>query len=220
VDVAGHEPHFDGQHWFCDVVVESFGDTYTPFIRLALARYQPHALDDAKLSRVVLADFAQYLPDRSLLVTADPYHPGRVRVTVSGPVPRGPVPTYPDFPPIPNAPGKPTQVVVTVQERDPAIPGDLGWREASAGTATVTTETDSTFPEEPYLALWSGTVQFDTPTPNGQFRLLIREFEFVSADWAIIHPGGEARPPFSEAPGRLIYAETVLLDAALTGVAA
>jgi hypothetical protein len=27
-------------------------------VRLALVRYQPHALPDAKLSRVVLADFA------------------------------------------------------------------------------------------------------------------------------------------------------------------
>jgi hypothetical protein len=39
----------------------------------------------------------------------------------------------------------------------------------------------------------------------------------VSADWAIVHPGGEALPPWSEAPGRLIYAETVEIDAALTG---
>ena len=65
--------------------------TYAPFVRLALARYQPHALVSAKLSRVVLADFAQLTPERALTVTSDPYAPGVVRVAVSGPAPRGPV---------------------------------------------------------------------------------------------------------------------------------
>ena len=51
------------------------------------------------------------------------------------------------------------------------------------------------------------------PKPQ-QYRLLIREYEYVSANWAIVHPGGEALPPWSEAPGRLIYAETVEIDEA------
>jgi hypothetical protein len=65
---------------------------YAPFIRLALVRYQPHALPDAKLSRVVLADFAQLTRVRSAVVTADPYHPRRLRVTISGIAPQGPPP--------------------------------------------------------------------------------------------------------------------------------
>jgi hypothetical protein len=217
VSAAGHDVRFDGTYWYCDITVETYGDDYSPFIRLALARYQPHALDDAKLSRVVLADFAQFLPDRSLLVTADPYHPRRLRVTISGPVPLGPRPVYPDFPPLRNPPTKPTQVVITVQERDPAIAGDLGWREAAAGTASISVETDGQFATEKYLALWSGSVQFAEAPRQGQFRLLIREYEYISADWAIVHPGGEALPPWSEAPGRLIYAETVLIDEVLVG---
>jgi len=217
VSVAGHEVGFDGAHWYCDLTVETFEDSYNPFIRLALARYQPHALDDAKLSRVVLADFAQFLPDRSLLVTADPYHPRRLRVTVSGPVPLGPRPTYPDTPPLRPVPTKPTQVVVTLQERNPAIGGDLGWRDASAGTATIAVDTDGQFASETYLALWSGSVHFAAPPVQGQFRLLIREFEYVSADWAVVHPGGEVLPPRAEPPGRLVYVETIVLDATLIG---
>ena len=85
VNVAGHEVGFDGTRWYCDLTVETYRDDYSPFIRLALARYQPHALDDAKLSRVVLADFAQLTPDRALLVTSDPYHPRSLNVTISGP---------------------------------------------------------------------------------------------------------------------------------------
>jgi hypothetical protein len=214
VNVAGHEVGFDGTRWYCDLTVETFRDDYSPFVRLALARYQPHALDDAKLSRVVLADFAQLTPDRALLVTSDPYHPRSLNVTISGPTPLGPRPVYPDFPPMRDPPTKPTRIVVTVQERDPAISGDLGWRDAAAGTAVISVNTDAQFPDEKYLALWSGRVQFAAVPKPQQYRLLIREYEYVSANWAIVHRGGEALPPWSEAPGRLIYAETVEIDAA------
>lgn len=217
VSVAGHDVVLDGERWYCDLTVETYSDDYNPFIRLALARYQPHALDDAKLSRVVLADFAQFLPDRSLLVTADPYHPRRLRVTISGPVPLGPRPLYPDVPPLRQRPTKPTEIVVSVQERDPAIAGDLGWRDVAAGVADINVDTDGQFASETYLALWSGTVQFASVPPQARFRILIREYEYISANWAIVHPGGEALPPWADAPGRLIYAETVELDAALLG---
>ena len=62
--------------------------TYMPFVRLALVRYQPHALVDAKVSRVVLSDFAQLTPERASTVTSDPYNPGLLRVAISGPAPR------------------------------------------------------------------------------------------------------------------------------------
>jgi hypothetical protein len=214
VHVAGHEVAFDGTRWYCDLTVETYRDDYSPFVRLALARHQPHALDDAKLSRVVLADFAQLTPDRALLVTSDPYHPRSLNVTISGPTPLAPAPAYPDFPPMRDRPTKPTRIAVTVQERDPAISGDLGWRDAAAGLASISVDTDAQFPTEKYLALWSGRVQFSAVPKPQQYRLLIREYEYVSANWAIVHPGGEALPPWSEAPGRLIYAETVEIDEA------
>jgi hypothetical protein len=217
VSVAGHNVGFDGERWYCDLTVETYEYSYNPFIRLALARYQPYALGDAKLSRVVLADFAQFLPNRSLLVTADPYHARRLRVTVSGPVPLGPRPNYPDAPPLRNPPVKPVQIIVAVQERDPAIQSDLGWRDAPLGTASINVDTDGQFGSDPYLALWSGSVLFAAAPAQGRYRLLIREFEYVSANWTIVHPGGEALPPWAEAPGRLVYAETVEIDAALIG---
>jgi hypothetical protein len=217
VNVAGHEVGFDGTRWYCDLTVETYQDDYSPFIRLALARYQPHALDDAKLSRVVLADFAQLTPDRALLVTSDPYHPRSLNVTISGPVPLAPAPHYPDIPPMRNRPTKPTRIVVTVQERDGAIASDLGWRDAAAGAAAISVNTDAQFPDEKYLALWAGRVQFAAVPRPQQYRLLIREYEYISANWAIVHPGGEALPPWSEAPGRLIYAETIEIDEALVG---
>jgi hypothetical protein len=70
VDVAPHDVFFDEERqlWYCDIEV-TWGAAYFPFIRLALARYQPVALHVAHLSNVVLADFMPLVPDRWLNVT-------------------------------------------------------------------------------------------------------------------------------------------------------
>ena len=71
VDVAPHDVFFDveRQLWYCDIEV-TWGMSYFPFIRLALARYQPVvAHHTAHLSNVVLADFMPLVPDRWLNVT-------------------------------------------------------------------------------------------------------------------------------------------------------
>lgn len=70
VDVAPHDVFFDEERqlWYCDIEV-TWGAAYFPFIRLALARYQPVALHAAHLSNVVLADFMPLVPDRWLTVT-------------------------------------------------------------------------------------------------------------------------------------------------------
>ena len=70
VAIAPHAVSFDAERdlWFCDVDV-SLGEgavSYNPFIRLALARYQPHSLPGVALSPVVLADFVQLGNDRAL----------------------------------------------------------------------------------------------------------------------------------------------------------
>jgi len=65
VTVVAHRVQWSDERklWYADIVV-SPGATYMPFIRLALVRYQPNALADAHLSKVVLAEFAQLLPRR------------------------------------------------------------------------------------------------------------------------------------------------------------
>jgi hypothetical protein len=84
VDVAPHDVFFDEERqlWYCDVEV-NFGAAYFPFIRLALARYQPVALSTAHLSNVVLADFMPLVPDRWLNVTRS-RDPRTRQVTVFG----------------------------------------------------------------------------------------------------------------------------------------
>jgi hypothetical protein len=202
VDVVGFEPQFDEERglWFADLTVETFGETYMPFVRLALVRYQPDALFDAKISRVVLADFAQVTPDRSAMVTCDPHHPKRLNVVVSGVAPQGP----------PPEPGRrATQIAVRLQERDPELPGELGWRDAPAGTASVTAGIDGPAAGRPDIVMWAGSVVFaDEPKAN-RFRLLVEEHEFIAPGEAIL-TGSRHQPR-----GRLIYAESFELDSAV-----
>ena len=62
---------------------------------------------------------------------------------------------------------------------------------------------------QPDLELWSGTVTFAQAPKPGQFRLLIEEQEYISANYTLV----EGRT--AQQPGRLIYAETMELDEAL-----
>jgi hypothetical protein len=69
VDVAPHDVFYDEERelWYCDIEIGT-SRSYYPFIRLALARYQPVSVDGAHLSNIVLADFMSLAPDRWLNV--------------------------------------------------------------------------------------------------------------------------------------------------------
>jgi hypothetical protein len=214
VAVAGFPVDFDyeTQKWFADLTVDTQTLSYTPFLRIALVRYQPFALPDAKLSPVVLADYIQIAPERSAVISADPYHPRRLRLTVSGPAPTGPPPEITGVQPT-DPVHVPSMVTITIQERDPAISTDLGWRDAPAGSATIN--------PLPLLAVsllrWSGTVDFSTAPKPGQFRVLIREYEYLSANYTIPTGLARARQSRREQPRRLVYAEAIEVDSALVG---
>lgn len=83
VSVVPHAVGWDPERqlWYADIVVDP-GGVYTPFIRLALARYQPESVNGAHISNIVLADFAQLTPDR--LVTVTPQGQGRYEVALFG----------------------------------------------------------------------------------------------------------------------------------------
>jgi hypothetical protein len=201
VGVAGHEVHFDTDRklWYCDLVVNPGTATFAPFVRLALVRYQPYALVEAKLSRVVLADFAQLTPERASTVTADPYNPGSLRVAISGPAPHSSTSiagVYSD---------RRTVISVTVQKRNESLHSDLAW--ADSGDFAIEAD-PAKAGRNPDFVVWSGSVCYlalpDRPKAN-RYRLLIEEHEIVPADG----PDGRGRQR------RLIYLETILLDAAL-----
>ena len=83
--------------------------------------------------------------------------------------------------------------------------GELGWEDAPAAEAVATQFYEGAGLFQPDLELWVGAVTFAARPAPGAYRLLIEEFEFISANYA------EGRG----APGRLIYAEIVDVDTAL-----
>jgi hypothetical protein len=201
VNVAGHQVQFDTERklWFCDLTVNTERPTYAPFVRLALVRYQPFALREAKLSRVVLADFAQLTPERTATVTADPFDPGRIRVSISGPAPRGPLAAAPRS-------DRATGITVEVQERQLGIQSDLAWK--TVGNFNVERDQPIAGTPDPDFILWSGSVRFPAALNSleaDRYRLLIQEHEYMFADG----PADVIRA------SRLVYAETLMLDAAL-----
>jgi hypothetical protein len=208
VDVAGFKPEFDASRglWYADLTINLPKEVYVPFVRLALVRYQPHALADAMVSRVVLADFAQLTPDRSAMVTADPYHPRVLRVVVSGVAPTGPEMTTS------GVNKRPTRVHVRVQQHSlghglSRVQSDLAWTDAPSNVASVNPDIGV----HPELVLWAGTIRFAESPKPGEFRLLITEVEYISGSTE-----GVVKPEFAP-PNRIVYSEIFEIDAALIG---
>jgi hypothetical protein len=211
VDVCGFETGYDHdrQLWYADLTLNTPGDTYAPFVRLALVRFQPHALADARISRVVLAEFAQLTPDRSLLAVADPAKPRRVRVTVSGTAPTGPAAIAPGVSTAFVPARSPNGIRVRVQRRAATSDNELLWRDVPVAEATVTRIFGGGDPFNANLELWFGTIDFAVGVPAADYRLLVEEFEFYSGDYTVDDETGR------HAPGRLIYAEAVPVDEAI-----
>lgn len=68
--VAPHEVGYDSdrQMWYADIAVNIPSGSYFPFLRLAVARYQPFSLDGAHLSSAATCDFVQISPDRIAVI--------------------------------------------------------------------------------------------------------------------------------------------------------
>jgi hypothetical protein len=183
--VAPHEVAYDAVRrlWYCDIEIDP-GVAYFPFVRLALARYQPHSVDDVYLSRVVLADFAQLTPDRSASVTFG--EAGQIQITVGGVAFAG------SFGEGEN------RVTATLQERTNVDP-DLGWTDIANLSAVLRRHRIDA------LNFWSGALSVPENREPGANRLLIQEWEAYTSD--ALQPGTEG----TASRERLVYAETLPL---------
>ncbi len=76
----GGAPNSDNPRWYCDIDLAP-GSAYTPFIRLALARFQEHSITGVELSQIVLLDYIQLMPDRVATVVRNG---NQASVSVSG----------------------------------------------------------------------------------------------------------------------------------------
>ena len=207
VVVLGYRPRFNPDRglWYVDVAVDPRG-AFWPFVRLAVARYQPDSVPGAHLSDPVQADFVQLPPERTTTVSRpDATH---VRVVVSGTTATGTA----------GAPSRPVPVpggdlnrylVARLQRADAAVPGDLGWRNerivelVRAGSGEVAAQwawaADIESPE---------SIPLSTPTDRpATWRVVVEEWERFEGD-----PDDD---PNSDGPGRweqrLVFADEVYL---------
>ncbi len=172
VSVAGHEVGYDEdrQLWYCDIEIDP-GNAYYPFVRLALARYQPMSVKgasgDVKLSRVVLADFVQLTPERTATVVPDRAENTKLQVTVAGITYAGSA-----------ARQGGSEVEVSIEKQLPNAEGVMGWVPASDEVFSL--------PRQKRLgrggSAWSGTVELPTARGTQSYRLVIREYETYIAD--------------------------------------
>ena len=167
--VSGHAVGFDTVRklWYCDIEVDP-GPAYFPFVRLALARYQPISLTDAHLSRVVLADFIQTAPDRTVTVVRAPFDPLLLLVTAVGI----------SYSLTRNADGTlrsgPAVMRVQLEERSHKLAGDFGWKAVGEPIALSPSQGDR--PE----TIWTGRLVL--PPGDWPKRLVVEEVERLSSD--------------------------------------
>jgi hypothetical protein len=164
---VGHQVSYDDTHgrrlWYCDLEMD-MGEAYFPFVRLALARYQPQSVANAHLSRVVLVDFAQLMPDRSASITFDPLETTSVQLAVNGLTYVGP-----------NA-----AIMIATLQTQPVGSGDQAWVPIAEIPLIAHTFGGPN-------TLWTAQITLPEPRGSRSFRLLIQEFEVFTKD----APGSE-----------------------------
>ena len=228
VRVLGYQPEYDdvSRRWFVDMALHET-PTLWPFVRLAVARYQPLSIEGCSLSAVALADWVQPLPTRTLTVTRP--GPAQVQVTLTGVV------SWLRFDPgaTSGVPGEqlsadsPTgdaavravrlqesrTVRASVQSR-PAGGGDLDWADVTSVLLLAVRVQES----GGHQATWTGTLTLPAPSgdasghpglrrPGGtdsSWRVLVEEHELLDADPV---EGGVEPAVVS----RLAYADTISL---------
>lgn len=201
VQVAGHDVGYDEERqlWYCDVEIKA-GAAYFPFVRLALARYQPMSLNnDLKLSRVVLADFAQLTPDRTAVLTRNTGSRAQVNVSVTGP-------TYIQST-LGRTPEDLAAVEVTVEENNPDLKGAVAW----------TAVPNAVFPLKlmnfgSATATWAADITLPAAKPGRRQRLVIREYELYPQEGGVSTATLVAALPKMVRARRLVYADVLELQ--------
>jgi hypothetical protein len=184
--VAGFEVAYNNERklWYADLQFNSQRVTsYYPFVRLALARYQPNSIPDAHLSPVILTDFMQLAPDRHLAARWIDAHTLYLQVSGYAPVDRAH-----------------NSMDVTIQVHDAAIPGELGWTAVDmAGQSNPLPLLKRPLNMQQNLYRWDNRVVLPFERGAQPLRLLVKEYETYRAD----SRSGVER--------RVVYADTIAL---------
>jgi hypothetical protein len=218
VTVVGHTPEFDPDRklWFCDVQVDA-GQSYFPFIRLALARYQPDSIDGQQLSPIVMADFAQLVAERTAAMTRVG---SAVAISIRGPggfteEAAGLAPSYFGGTDSDAALGLSRFAVAQVERLPAGAETDLAW--SPVGDEV---HLDSTAVDGMSEIRFSGRVPLPSRQEGEQLRLALREYEVFLTDESesdshIVSPRSSPAGPLVIARTpikyRLVYADHVPL---------
>ena len=183
VDIAPHDVQFDKKRklWYCDVEIK-MPEAYMPFVRLALARFQPNSVPNCHLSRVTRVDYIQLTPERSITVAQNPRGTAQqLDVTFTGV-------SY-DV----DASGSPGPAIVRViiEQRKPDGSGSFGWAPA-LGEAVELRRSKSGA-----QAVYSGLVTL--PGARENYRLVVQEFEQLYGGDDPLRPTVEPRLVFADA---------------------
>jgi hypothetical protein len=204
INVAGHTVGYDASRklWYCDMEIDA-GNTYFPFIRLALARYQPYSLyraitgpdtvvdttrENVHLSRVVLADFAQITPDRFASVTRDGANSALRHISVTG-----------NSYSMASGNDGPATIEASLEKVrdgiDPSVAGELAWEPVDWNPVILTPNAKISIAG---TTTWTGDITL--PDTAKSYRLLIKEFEVFSVPGVV--------PIYSR---RMVYADAIEL---------
>ena len=175
-DIAAFRPRYNQVRnaWYCDVAFET-SESYFPFVRLGLVRFQPKSLERCQMSSIVPTTFLQPMPERSLTVIRLDEH--NVSITLRGPAPRGNRAADGGLGVQTNT----VTVVVEAQDPNTSDPA-LGWVPVDDEILLK----DSQILLDPLLdgatrTEWSGEVHL--PAATGRpLRLAVREYEIHSSD--------------------------------------
>ncbi|AQQ04727.1 hypothetical protein B0E33_15080 [Roseibium algicola] len=169
VSLATYDVEIDAERnvvW-CDVQVHP-GRAYFPFIRYAVARYQPKSIAGAALSKIVMSDFVQISPTRTVYVGS--VKDGKRIITVSG------------FSYVEKGASAVTSVVEVFSEvplMNAASSEAVLWQ-ATGDTIELTAKREGA-----ELMTWNGEI----PEQDGKWRLTIVEYEIYQ-----IEENTEVRP--------------------------
>ena len=197
---VGHEVNYDEERglWYCDLQLDP-GQAYFPFIRLALARFQPDSVAGAHLSKVVVANFAQILPERNLVVSFNPSALKEINFTLSG------VSYIQGY-----AGSGPGVVEVSMETKKINLPDELGWE--LVPNTLVTLRPQRSGSAETGSFTWKGTLKIPKGIQIKDYRLAVREYEIFDTD-EIDRAARTTAAVIHKKYKRLIYAETIkLLD--------
>ena len=199
VTVVGHQPAYDAERrlWFCDIDLPA-GSAYTPFVRLALCRYQRWSIARHEISKVARADFAQVLPRRELRVRSGTPK----RVTLTGPIGST------------AADSLGNRTVQARVESRPVGGTDLDWRPLGDPVVLAGRLGDTGLA----AATWTGDLTPAAAPEGHERRLLVEEFESFLTDADDDDPLDavqEVTVPFVNVTfhmrRRLVYADSVPL---------